>query len=130
MESKGIILFDGTCNLCNRCVQFIIHHDRDDIFRFETLQSENGRKITSHFYRPHEYNDSIRLIINGRYFQKSRAVIEIGTRLNGMIRIIWLLRIFPHPVLDFFYDLIARSRHNIFGQSGSCGIPKARMMEI
>ncbi|MEG1238173.1 MAG: DCC1-like thiol-disulfide oxidoreductase family protein, partial [Flavobacterium sp.] len=33
-ENKKIILFDGVCNLCSNAVQFIIKHDKKDIFRF------------------------------------------------------------------------------------------------
>nr|WP_321538574.1 DUF393 domain-containing protein [Flavobacterium piscinae] len=42
---KKIILFDGVCNLCDSSVQFIIKHDKKDIFRFVALQSELGEKF-------------------------------------------------------------------------------------
>ena len=47
-KDKKIILFDGVCNLCNSSVQFVIKHDKKDIFRFVQLQSELGQKIISH----------------------------------------------------------------------------------
>jgi hypothetical protein len=49
MESKTIILFDGVCNLCNASINFVIDRDVADIFRFGTLQSEEGQRlITRH----------------------------------------------------------------------------------
>ena len=47
-KDKKIILFDGVCNLCNSSVQYVIKHDKKDIFRFVSLQSELGQKIVKH----------------------------------------------------------------------------------
>ncbi|OWP85683.1 thiol-disulfide oxidoreductase, partial [Flavobacterium covae] len=44
-KDKQIILFDGVCNLCNYWVQYIIKHDKNDIFRFVTLESELGQEV-------------------------------------------------------------------------------------
>ena len=41
-QNKKIILFDGVCNLCDAAVQFVIKHDKKDVFRFVSLQSELG----------------------------------------------------------------------------------------
>ena len=30
-QNKKIILFDGVCNLCNNCVQYVIEHDKVDL---------------------------------------------------------------------------------------------------
>ena len=46
--NKKIILFDGVCNLCDSAVQFVIKHDKKDVFRFVALQSELGQKIIKH----------------------------------------------------------------------------------
>ena len=42
---KRIILFDGVCVLCERCVRFIIRRDRRGINRFAALQSEPGQRV-------------------------------------------------------------------------------------
>jgi hypothetical protein len=47
-KDKKIILFDGVCNLCDSSVQYVIKHDKKDIFRFVSLQSELGQKILKH----------------------------------------------------------------------------------
>ncbi|MDI1303367.1 MAG: DUF393 domain-containing protein, partial [bacterium] len=47
-KNKKIILFDGVCNLCDSAVQFIIKHDKKDIFRFVALQSDLGQEIVKH----------------------------------------------------------------------------------
>jgi predicted DCC family thiol-disulfide oxidoreductase YuxK len=40
--NKKIILFDGVCNLCDSAVQFVIKHDKKDVFRFVALQQIGG----------------------------------------------------------------------------------------
>jgi len=46
-ENNKIILFDGVCNLCNNAINFIIEHDKKDVFRFASLQSDLGKKMVS-----------------------------------------------------------------------------------
>jgi predicted DCC family thiol-disulfide oxidoreductase YuxK len=47
-KNKKIILYDGVCNLCNSAVQFVIQHDKKDVFRFVALQSELGQEIMNY----------------------------------------------------------------------------------
>ena len=37
-----IILFDGVCNLCNSSVNFVIRHDKKNLFKFAALQPGNN----------------------------------------------------------------------------------------
>ena len=83
-NNKKIILFDGVCNLCNDSVQFIIERDKNDIFRFASLQSELGQKLTSERGIDPQAMDSIILIEPGiAYYEKSTAAIEISKHLSG-----------------------------------------------
>ena len=43
MKTRKIILFDGICNLCNQSVQFVIEHDKENLFQFASLQSDFGQ---------------------------------------------------------------------------------------
>ena len=58
-QNKKIILFDGVCNLCNQTVQYVIQHDKNDIFRFVAIQSELGEKIMKHIGIDAKHIDSI-----------------------------------------------------------------------
>ena len=42
MADGPVVLFDGTCNLCNGAVQFILDHERGGALRFAALQSGAG----------------------------------------------------------------------------------------
>ena len=90
---KKIILFDGVCNLCDNSVQFIIKHDKNDIFRFVALQSELGQKIIKHLGIQDRNIDSIILYEpNIAYYYKAEAIKKIVSELDT-----W------HKILSFFY---------------------------
>ncbi|MFO8147044.1 MAG: thiol-disulfide oxidoreductase DCC family protein [Gillisia sp.] len=123
-KDKKIILFDGVCNLCNNSVNFIIEHDKKDVFRFASLQSEIGRKLTSERGIDSDELDSIVLIEPGvAYFKKSTAALEISKELSGGYSMLKYFSFFPEGLRDGVYDLIANNRYKWFGKKDSCMIP-------
>src|SRR5688500_7691993 len=42
-SSSLVLLYDGTCGLCNGAVQLVLRHDRRGTLRFAPLQGEFGR---------------------------------------------------------------------------------------
>lgn len=123
-KDKKIILFDGVCNLCNTSVNFIIEHDKKDVFRFASLQSELGKKLTSERGMDPEELDSIVLIEPGvAYFKKSTAALEISKELSGGYSMLKYLCFLPEGLRDGVYDLIARNRYRWFGKKDACMIP-------
>ncbi|WP_396150788.1 thiol-disulfide oxidoreductase DCC family protein [Flavobacterium sp.] len=120
---KKIILFDGVCNLCDSSVQFIIKHDKKDIFRFVALQSELGEKILKHIGVNPMKVDSIVLYEPGiAYFHKAEAAMQIAKELNTWHKIIGYLS-FTGNLGNFVYDLIARNRYKWYGKKEECMIP-------
>ena len=123
-KDKKIILFDGVCNLCNNAVNFIIEHDKKDVFRFASLQSELGQKLTSERGIDPEELDSIVLIEPGvAYFKKSTAALEISKELSGAYSMLKYFSFLPEGLRDAVYDLIANNRYKWFGKKDSCMIP-------
>lgn len=126
-KNKKIVLFDGVCNLCNNAVTFIIEHDKNDVFRFASLQSEIGKKLTQERGIDTSEVDSIVLIDPGNaYFVKSSAALEISKQLSGYS---WM-RIFlylPEVFRNFIYDIIAKNRYQWFGKKDNCIIPTAEL---
>ncbi len=123
-ENKKIILFDGVCNLCNAAVQFIIQHDKKDVFRFASLQSETGQKLVEERGLDPLEIDSIMLIEPGRvYYRKSTAALEISRDLSGAYKFLKHFRIIPEGLRDSIYDFIAYNRYKWFGKKEQCMIP-------
>lgn len=118
-----IILFDGVCNFCNYWVNFIIDRDNHNYFKFAALQSEKGEELIDKFGLPKDDFDSFILISENKVYKKSSAAFEILKYLSGWIKIIYPLKYLPVKITDFFYDLIAKYRYNIFGKKEACRIP-------
>jgi predicted DCC family thiol-disulfide oxidoreductase YuxK len=123
-KDKKIILFDGVCNLCDAAVQFIIKHDKKDVFRFVALQSDLGQQIVKHIGIDSKNIDSIVLYHPGiAYYFKSEAVLEIAKSLGGIFYFGTLFAIFPTSFNDRIYDYIAKNRYKWYGIKESCMIP-------
>ncbi|MDQ6530579.1 DCC1-like thiol-disulfide oxidoreductase family protein [Flavobacterium sp. LHD-85] len=127
-ENKKIVLFDGVCNLCSSAVQFIIKHDRKDIFRFVALQSDLGISICKHLGISFSKMDSIILYDpKTAYFYKSSAIIEIAKNFGGIWKLTPIFRIIPIFISDRIYDYVAKNRYNWYGKKESCMIPTAEL---
>ena len=127
-HDKKIILFDGVCNLCDSWVQYVIKHDKNDVFRFVSLQSELGKNILKHLGLSTHYIYTIVLYVPGKaYYLKSNAALEIAKGMGGFFHFGTIFRIFPSFLRDLVYDLISKNRYKWFGKQESCMIPTAEL---
>lgn len=124
-ENKKILLFDGVCNLCNNAVNFIIERDKKDVFRFASLQSEIGRKLTrERGIEVEEAMNSFILIEPGvAYYQRSTAALEVAKDLSGGYSMLGYFSFLPEGFRDSIYNLVARNRYKWFGKKDNCMIP-------
>jgi predicted DCC family thiol-disulfide oxidoreductase YuxK len=123
-SDKKIILFDGVCNLCNRSVQFITKRDKNDEFRFATLQGEIGQQLINKHNIDISKVDSIILIEPGvAYYVKSTAALKIGRSFGGFWKIANVINLIPRQLRDIVYDSVAKYRYHWFGQKEECMVP-------
>jgi len=123
-ENKKIILFDGVCNLCDSSIQFIIRHDKNDIFRFVALQSDLGLEIIKHIGVDVAKTDSIILYEPGNaYYYKAEAALKISKELGGIYSVISWFSILPKGLTNSVYDYIAKNRYRWYGKKDACMIP-------
>ena len=118
-----LVLYDGTCGLCNRSVQLVLRHDRRGRFRFAALQSETGRALLARHGLPVDALDSIVLVEDGRAFTRSRAALRIARKMDAPWPALTALRIVPTPLANLCYDFVARHRYRWFGRTDSCMLP-------
>ena len=133
MKDYQVILFDGVCNLCNYCVNFILARDKNDLFSFAALQSDAGQEllkkfelsriIPSSFHYAGTRFDTFILIDGENHFTKSTAALMIAGKLKGVVKLFYPFIFLPKPFRDFFYDLIAKNRYKFFGKREVCRIP-------
>ena len=119
---SSIVLFDGVCNLCNGAVQFIIRHDKKNLFRFASLQSATAAKLLDTL--PVETSmQSVVLIEQEKVFVKSRAILQIARQLEFPINLVYGFIIVPRFIRDAVYVFIAKHRYKWFGKKNECMIP-------
>jgi len=118
-----IVIFDGDCNLCNSTVNFIIKHDKKNLFRFTTLQSESGSSILKHFGLKEKEFDTVVLLFNGTVYLRSEAVILILKMLGFPWSMMGIFGILSKKKLDYIYVIISTNRYSWFGKRDTCIIP-------
>ena len=120
---QPIVLFDGVCNLCNGAVQFIIRHDKKNIFMFASLQSEVGRKILEQYNFPLDEFNSFILIENNKAYTRSTGALRVAKKLNGLWPLLYGFIIIPKLLRDGIYNWVGRNRYKWFGKKDACMIP-------
>ncbi len=127
-QDKKVILFDGVCNLCDNTVQFIIKHDKKDIFRFVPIQSELGGEIISYLGIDTSKTDSILLYEPGyAYYYKAEAALKIAKELGGAVSLLSIFSALPNWLTNAVYDYIARNRYRWYGKKSECMVPTPEM---
>ena len=126
-NGKSIVLFDGVCNLCNSSINFIIKHDKKEQFLFASLQSDVAKEILLQFTSKKINFDSIVLIEQEEFYEKSTAVLRILKHLGGRYKLLYCSVIIPKFIRDKLYDYIAKNRYKWYGKRESCMIPAAEL---
>jgi predicted DCC family thiol-disulfide oxidoreductase YuxK len=122
--NKKLILFDGICNLCNASIQYVIKHDKKNVFMFTALQSEAGQQIIKKYNIDTNKEDSVLLYTpkNG-IDSKSTAALKIANDLGFPQSIMTVFFIIPPFIRNWVYDYIAKHRYKWYGKKESCMIP-------
>lgn len=118
-----VLLFDGTCNLCNGLIQFLIPRDPQAKLRFAPLQSDLGTRVREATGLSTDDLETVVLVDDGKAYTKSDAAIKVAEHLGGIYRLLSLGRVLPRGVRDRLYDFIAANRYDWFGQKDQCMVP-------
>ena len=129
-EGQPILLYDGSCGLCARSVQFVLGHERaSHNLRFATLQGERGRQALSAdpklagvdsviWLEPSDSGRPARVLV------RSDAVLAVMQHLGGpWSALAAVARFVPRVSRDALYRIVARYRYRVFGREPSCLLP-------
>ena len=121
LKNNEVIIYDGICVLCNKYIKWVLDKDKENLFLISNLQS----KFTEEKFPELRKIDSVAVIKkNGEIVQKSKAVNHILKSINRLILLRTILNILPLSISNFFYDIVAKSRYNMFGKYDSCQLPE------
>jgi len=127
---KSIVIFDGTCSLCNGSVRFIMKHDSRRRFAFASAQSPQGQALAARFGFSGPTPGSMVLVVGDTAFSKSTASLQIAKRLDGIWPILSAFLLMPRPIRDMMYGIVAARRKKWFGSTDACvNIPPERRVE-
>lgn len=121
-----ILLYDGSCGVCNLAVQWILKHERGDSrLRFAALESPTGLLLRQAAQVPPEV-DSLLWIEQTkknevRALVRSSAALRVAKEARGAYRFLSLLRFIPRFLRDAAYDAFARVRYRV--ASPACLVP-------
>ena len=119
-----MLVFDGYCNLCIWLVRLVKRFDKGG-----KISLVNNHEVLSIIVDSRVNNDTLSrsvLFVSKDFHvsQNSDAILKTFRALGGGWQIFWLiLVVIPRPIRDFFYKIIAKYRHKIFGRRDSCYIP-------
>lgn len=122
-DSGPRTVMDARCGLCARGARWIARNDRAGAFRIIPMQSPLGAALFTHFGLDPDDPASWLLIEDGRGYTSLDAIIRVGARLGGPSAMLRAFRIFPRPVQDWGYGLVARNRYRLSRQVDLCAMP-------
>tara|TARA_Y100000589_G_C26800497_1_gene485527 strand:- start:199 stop:615 length:417 start_codon:yes stop_codon:yes gene_type:complete len=123
LGDKSLIIFDGVCVMCNRLIIYLIKKDKNDLFKFISLQSKEINNYTD--IHKNQLKKSITVINNTKIYSKSDAILFIAKNLN--LKIAFIIGVIPKPIRNLLYKIIAHLRYKLFGKTKHCMILKSTL---
>lgn len=123
MDVSGpVLLFDGECGLCVRCVRLLLVSDRCGRLRFAPLQGGTAQSFLRARGLPTEDFDSaifvsdwVRRLEEAPLF-RTDALLAAMRAVGGCWWLITWLRVLPGSWRDRVYGWVARWRRSVFGE--------------
>ena len=126
-----VLLYDGTCGLCNRSVRFLLRMDKHGRLRFAALQSAPAQEYLKAQGLPVDDFDSLVFVpdwsqpVQGDYLLRTSGVVAALRVCGGFGGFLGaLLGVIPASWRDAGYRIIARWRYRIWGDASTCPLPK------
>ena len=126
-----LILFDGVCNLCDEVINFIIKKDRKRLFRYTSLQSTIGKKLSIEYGLPTNNYKTFIYIKKGSIYVKSNAVLEICKDMGFPWNSLYISKfVIPVFLRNMIYAFVSKNRYFFFGKKEYCQIPTKELKDL
>ncbi len=118
---KGIILYDGYCNLCSGVMRFISKRDRKrKYFSFVPLQSKKGKELLRLAGLPESLPDAVIYHPEDKFYRRSSAMLHILKDMGRGWQFFYGIIILPPFIRDNLFRLVSQNRYRLFGKSETC----------
>jgi len=130
-QTQPVLLFDGTCGLCNRCVRLLLRLDRHERMHFAPLQSDLAQAyLRAHGLATDDF-DSLIFVPDWAakeqpdFLRRTDGVVAALKVCGGFARTMGaVLGVIPRSWRDAGYKIIARCRYRIWGEWKPRPLPK------
>lgn len=122
MSPTRLVLYDGTCGLCDRAVQWLLDHDTDGALTYAALQGDTVAALRSTHAIPTGM-DTMVFVDGDRVWVRSHAILTICSHLPTPWRWLGGLRVLPAWLTDPAYRLVSSTRYSIWGRADACRLP-------
>ncbi|MGE3691444.1 MAG: thiol-disulfide oxidoreductase DCC family protein [Novosphingobium sp.] len=119
-DSRPLFVFDGACVLCSGGASWIMRRDRQGKIAFTPAEGDLGAALYRHYGIA--LDDTYLFLRRGEAFGMSEGYFQMIKELGGAWRLWAVLRIFPRPLRDAVYGMIARNRYRWFGKVEACAL--------
>lgn len=121
-----ILLYDGTCGLCDKSVKWILAHERDHELRFAPLQGETAAALRAQYPVIPTTLSTMVLVADGVARVRSKGILYSAKHLRAPWRWAYAVRWMPAFLMDLGYRFIAAIRYRVWGHvDPACQIPTA-----
>ena len=126
---RFVLLFDGTCAVCDSTVQWLLDRDPQGLLAYAPLAGPTAAAVKERHPEWPDNLDSLVLVEQTADGERldwySTAVLRSVAQLDGFWSavsrvLLWL----PAPLRDVFYRLFARLRYRVFGRLEQCRLPE------
>lgn len=115
-----LVIFDGTCGLCNRFVVFAIKRNRRQPLQFMSNHSPRAQALLRARGLAGVDAETIVVINGSESLVKSDAGLFVLSHLSWPYSMARILRIIPRMLRDWGYTIVSRNRLRLFGKVGEC----------
>lgn len=126
MKKNRYIIFDGNCGFCNKSIMILAKMDVNNNYFFVSNKSIKGINLIEKFKLENKTNETIILIIEDRYYLKSKAIFNfiVDAKNSKILKLIF--SVFPIIFCDKIYDFIAKNRTKIITNK-ICELPNTNI---
>lgn len=128
--ARQLVLYDGTCGLCDRSVQLLLRLDRRGVLSYAPLQGTTAATLAAAGRLPTGQVGRIDSLVFVRDAGSARETVLLRSEAvlaalaaAGRYRLAALLRAVPRRLRDGAYNFVARHRYAWFGRADACRLP-------
>lgn len=120
-DPMPVLLYDGTCGLCNRIVRLLLRTDKKGRLHFAPLQSAPAQAYLHSQGLPMTDFSSLVFVMDWNYpdvyppLFRTDGALAAAAEVGGIWGFVTWMRVLPVSLRDPFYRLVARTRYAFFG---------------